>query len=327
MKIKLATASDKSAIRKFIKVHWPKKNHIFSRNESFFDYEMCPLNKPNFVIALQKSKIIGVLGFTTNRNRIKNSDLFLVMFRVIKSNKSYTVGVKLINFASKLTTAGIHTIGANKKMLPYYKFLGFRVGWLDHYYWLNSNLKVQKLFNKKKYPKKIISKKRVFNKNESLTKLDAVKLISKNFDKYADHKLAKSKNFFIYRYLQHPIYRYSFYQSRIFKGIGVIRKVNVKGFIGWKIIDWFGELEYFDQFCKLLIKTANQCNVAFVDLYVSGISKEKIRKTGLKKISNSVIIPNYLEPLVFENIKISFVTSCKEEIFLVRGNGDQDRPS
>ena len=68
------------------------------------------------------------------------------MFRVIKSNKSYTVGCKTHKFCIKNLLPQEYTpIGANKKMLPYYKFLGFRVGWLDHYYWLNSNLKVQKI--------------------------------------------------------------------------------------------------------------------------------------------------------------------------------------
>ena len=37
----------------------------------------------------------------------------------------------------------------------------------------------------------------------------------------------------------------AFIKAGYSRELGVIRKVNVKGFIGWKIIDWFGELEYF----------------------------------------------------------------------------------
>jgi hypothetical protein len=330
MKIKLATIADSDAIKKFIKINWSKKNHIFTKNDLFYNYEMCPFKKPNFAIALKDSKIIGILGFTLNRDRIKDSDLFLVMFRVIKFHQSYAAGVELIKFVSKLTNAGIHTIGANEKILAYYKFLGFRVGWLNHYYWLSNNPIVQKFFNKKNHSKQnTLINKKYSNENSKLVELNKANLISENLDlnKSIFHKLIKSKNFFLRRYFQHPIYNYSFFKSRTFNGVGVVRKVNVKGFIGWRIIDWYGDLEYFYKFCKLLVETANQNNVAFLDLYVSGIRKEKLISTGLKKISNSVVIPNHLEPLVLKNIKISFVTSYKDDIFFIRGDGDQDRPS
>ena len=73
--------------------------------------------------------------------------------------------------------------------------------------------------------------------------------------------------------------------------------------------------------------SAYENNVAFVDLYVNGVDEEKLIFAGFQKISDSVIIPNYLEPLVLKNIQISFVTTSKENIFLIRGDGDQDRPS
>tara|TARA_B110000008_G_C16777179_1_gene487043 strand:+ start:572 stop:736 length:165 start_codon:yes stop_codon:yes gene_type:complete len=43
--------------------------------------------------------------------------------------------------------------------------------------------------------------------------------------------------------------------------------------------------------------------------------KEKLIFSGLKKISNSVVTPNYLEPLVLIDLKISFVKSYKDDIF------------
>ena len=101
MEIRLATDSDINKIKKFIKFYWPKKNHIFVRDKNFFNFEMCRDNKPGFIIALDNSRLIGILGFTYNRDIIKNSDLFLVMFRVRKSKKNPNVGVKLLEFAKK----------------------------------------------------------------------------------------------------------------------------------------------------------------------------------------------------------------------------------
>ena len=140
--------SSRELLETFIKDNW-KQNHIFVQNDSFFNYEMCVFGEPNFVIALVENKIIGILGFTCNRERIQDSDLFLVMFRVIKSQKTVITGVKLIKFLMNLTSAEVHTVGANKKILTYYKFLGFQIGNLNHYYWLNNNPTIQKFFCKK----------------------------------------------------------------------------------------------------------------------------------------------------------------------------------
>ena len=329
MQIKLAKSSDIYAIKTFIKDNW-KQNHIFVQNDSFFNYEMCAFGEPNFAIALVENKIIGILGFTCNRESIQDSDLFLVMFRVVKSQKTVITGVKLIKFLMNLTSAEVHTVGANKKILTYYKFLGFQIGNLNHYYWLNNNPTIQKFFCKKSYSQPISLKS--INKVINDGKLEEISkdvLWSINFDLHAGkgHKLIKSKNFFLRRYAKHPIYSYSFYKSDTFNGLGVVRKVDVEGFLGWKIIDWYGELKYFDKFCKLLVASAYENNVAFVDLYVKGADEEKLIFAGFQKISDSVIIPNYLEPLVLKNIQISFVTTSKENIFLIRGDGDQDRPS
>lgn len=287
---------------------------------------MCRNDKPTFILALEGSKLIGILGFTYNRNTFKNSDLFLVMFRVKKSKKYTNVGIKLIEFSKQLTNRSINTIGADKKMLTYYKFLGFHVGYLNHYYWLNKNQVVRKYFYRNFSIKKTNQTKlNKFNYNQ------LIRIYKNNLKQYLNidikHSLLKSKKFFFHRYAKHPIYDYIFFRSYNFKGIGVVRSVKVEKFLGWKIIDWYGDLKNFAKFCKLLIKNGEKNNISFIDLYCSGINENNLKNSGLQKTNENVIIPNYFEPLVFKNIKISFATNKKEKKFFVRGDGDQDRPS
>lgn len=326
LEIRLATDLDTNRIRKFIKVYWTKKNHIFFRDKNFFNFEMCRYNKPSFIIALENSKLIGILGFTYNRDIIQNSDLFLVMFRVRKSKKNPNVGIKLLEFANKLTNKSINTIGADEKILTYYKFLGFHVGYLNHYYWLNKNPAVRKYFYRKFSNIKTIQTNLNKINNHQLIRINK-KNLKRNLNTDTEHKLLKSKNFFYYRYAVHPIYDYIFFKSSNFKGVGVVRAVKVGKFLGWKIIDWYGDLKNFPKFCKLLIENGEKNYISFIDLYCSGISEDKFNNTGLQKINENVIIPNYFEPLVFKNIKISFASNKKGEKFFIRGDGDQDRPS
>jgi hypothetical protein len=328
MKIRLAKTSDTALIKNFIKLNWGKKNHIFVRDKFFFKFEMCPFKKPNFAIALINKKIIGIVGFTCNHDNIHNGDLFLVMFKVLKQKKITYIGFNLIKYVTKLTSRGVHTIGANEKVLNYYKFLGFKTGYLDHYYWLNDCKKITKIFHKKELlKKKNIDKKKIYKKKNNIFELDKKELLlfeGKFKLKVLNNR--KSINFIIRRFINHPIYEYSFFCCSAFPGIGVIRKVNVKGNIGWRIIDWYGALKYFDRFCKKILIEAKNNNVSYVDLYVYGVNKKKLIRAGLKEISEDVIIPNYLEPLVLKNINISYATN-QRKVFFLRGDGDQDRPS
>ena len=92
-------------------------------------------------------------------------------------------------------------------------------------------------------------------------------------------------------------------------------------------MDWFGEIAKFPAFCQSLTSFALEHDIAYVDLYVTGVSPDLLAIGELKPISESVIIPNYLEPLVLKNVEISYMTSAPVLPFFLRGDGDQDRPS
>jgi len=324
MDIRLAEPKDSEDIQDFIKSHW-KDDHIFVKDNNFFNYEMCLFGAPNFVLAFNGGKLIGILGFTCNRDSIKTSDLFLVMFRVIKSQASIKVGINLINHLSSLTKYKIHTIGANEKTLTYYNFLGFNTGWLDHFYWLNDDPKLSFLFIKKSSNIKNFQQKNT----DELFQIFESDLSKYKFNSISEcgHNLPKSRSFFVRRYFRHPHYKYVFLSNIMLNGFGVVREVDVKGFKGWRIIDWYGHLNKFSDFCSALIVRAKERNISFIDLYVKGINEDDLITAGLNRISESVVIPNYLEPLVMKNISISYASSLDENIFLIRGDGDQDRPS
>jgi hypothetical protein len=141
------------------------------------------------------------------------------------------------------------------------------------------------------------------------------------------HTLLKSKQFFLKRFVFHPVYRYEFFQVPCFEEILVVRETNVKNHRVWRIVDFYGSIKNFPVLCTEIIKLARSQSIAFIDLYASGIRAKEVLKSGLLSISGNVVIPNYLEPLVMKNITISYVTSHSHEPILFRGDCDQDRPS
>ena len=325
---RLASPEDRLAIQAFIKENW-KSEHIFVVDDAFFKYEMCTDNVPNFVVSEISGKIVGIVGFIYNRDELVNSEIFLVMFRVLKLEGSSALGINLIKYVQGLTRRGVHTVGANDRALVYYRFLGFKTGYLRHYYWLSNYRFVRGDF--------ILKKETIdcsHNKEPIQEKSLAVEISQENIDTFVNnidvaslHTHIKSKSFFLKRFAAHPIYKYKFFRLPGFRDILVVREANADSHRVWRIVDFYGVHKNFSTLCAELIKLAQSKSIAFIDLYVSGIKDTEIRESGLSNISNNVVIPNLLEPLVMKNVSISYVTSSPHEPIFFRGDCDQDRPS
>ena len=69
----------------------------------------------------------------------------------------------------------------------------------------------------------------------------------------------------------------------------------------------------------------------YVDILNYGISVKIFEKLGFSKLdfsTDKIIIPNFFNPFVQENIKIEFSYKSDYDDFVIfRGDGDQDRPS
>ena len=331
IEIKLASECQTSAIRSFIQKNW-KQNHVFVTDEDFFNYEMCSDGRPNFILALSGDNILGLLGFISYAEYFEDSDLFLVLFKVLKSSQDANLGIRLIEFAKSLTTRGLHSVGVAPAVIPYYRFLGFQTGLLDHYFWLNDALDSARQF--------IVGEEDLGSSNAfsdkpiqgRFTRLDS----SKDFEEYLTSHLVetgtlKRPSFFKRRFFQHPVYSYEAFSWNGLRdgatGVGIVRPVKVNDMLAYRIIDWFGPMAGFPGFCSSVIDHAADNGAAFVDLYVSGIDGLLFQGTGLRSINDQVVIPNYLEPVVMKNVPLAYVTTARTPPVFFRGDGDQDRPS
>ena len=73
--------------------------------------------------------------------------------------------------------------------------------------------------------------------------------------------------------------------------------------------------------------------IEYADFYNFGVSKDILKKIGFLTTEKfkDIIVPNYFEPLQYENIKIRFAIKSNAEILnnikIYKGDGDQDRPN
>lgn len=320
--IRVASSEDVDSIREFIAAHW-RNDHIFVRSESFFEYEMCNGDVCNFAIAFDSNELIGILGFVPSDKVIEDSELFLVMFRVLKG-QSAKVGIDLVRYVMGLTRKGVHTLGADPKVLGYYRFLGFKTGWMDHYCWVNASFDParSKFIKDDSCDAPVedsggISPTGWWDVEASST--DAISFLAAVGE-------ARSSRF-LKRYSLHPLYNYRFLMSDE-GALGVYRLVTVDGMTCVRVIDWSGPFTLFPAFIYLLRTKAIAKRFGYIDCYSTGLPESIATAAGLARVDNErFLVPNYLNPIVWENTSLSYVTTADELPFFMRGDGDQDRPS
>lgn len=145
----------------------------------------------------------------------------------------------------------------------------------------------------------------------------------------------KSARYFLNRYLQHPVYEYQLWgirDSLQFQGLIAARKADGQGNAALRIVDYLGPDEKLiglgGQFQELL----EELDCEYLDFYCLGISEEIFSQAGLLKFdsSGSMILPNYFEPLEFQNVDINYAIKPNSESSKYRffkGDCDQDRPN
>ena len=139
---------------KFIKKYW-SKNHILALNKNFLNWQHLNYDKKNynFFIAIFNKQIIGCHGYIKNskysKDLIKKDTIWLVNWICLKGKPNPGLNL-LLHPVKNLNYSRIGTIGCNNLAKKIYKGIGFKVGYLKHYYLLNPHIKSFNLIKAKK---------------------------------------------------------------------------------------------------------------------------------------------------------------------------------
>ena len=328
--IKQANNIDKNSILEFIKHHW-SPTHILTKKNNIFDNYYKEKKKLNFLIAKDKNKIVGLLGFIKDEKYSKLSES-IVWTSILKSLQNYpTIGILLVNkLINKFKGSDIGCMGNNIQSEKLFKLLGFLTKNLNHYYIINpkySNFNLIK-FKKKNKISLIKKKPRVRLKYNLIHKGNVKKLPSINFR-------GKNNSFLINKYIKNSFYNYKIFGiydlEKNLKSIIVIRIVKTKNSKCIRVIDHFGNFEEIINTIYLFHELLNKYDAEYIDFYSSrnipSLLLKFINKNYFKK---DIIIPNYYEPFIQKNIKIRygiFFKKIKRSYELFKSEGDSERPN
>ena len=322
--IRFAKIEDIDKIMQFINDEW-KQNHILARDKSFFEYMYVIDGKVNFVISSDNNETInGILGFIPYDKKYEQ-----ISFAVWKALRSVDgmVGMALLNFIEKelrpniITTPGINA----KTTIPIYRFLGYEVGKMKHYYRIvpRENYKIAVIHNTE--VKNVLLKTDIIFKEINLFE------DYKNFDIMFEKEAIKKEFWYIERrYFSHPIYKYRCFllQRKNEKPLVIIvreQEINTNKCL--RVVDMLGNYSMLLDATNAIDSILKKEGYEYIDCYVSGVEKQIFMDAGWNDVDDTNdIIPNYFAP--FEQTNIDIYYSCKpKNMVIFRGDGDQDRPN
>jgi hypothetical protein len=330
--IKILEKNQTDSLQRFIQDYW-NSNHIFVTSKELLLWQHGVDLNLNYLVAYaeKNNDIIGVLGFipTSHFDINLQSDRVDLWLALWKGDDNFPgVGMDLLYHLQKITNPkSIGSIGINKNVERIYKVLKYKIGVLNHYYYVNSkidNFKIISIQN----DKNLLD----FNNLESEVKIQVVETLSK-VDIFPDpyYKPIKSVEYFINRYQKHPFYKYKFWliksSSKIISVL-VTRKIEIDNASCIRVVDVLGDLSNIQNISEELNGILYEEKSEYIDFLNFGIDEKIFYQMGFLKKSEFDIIPNYFEPFVKFNNEIRFAYKSEYEPYIIfKGDSDQDRPN
>jgi len=328
--ISRATIQDTKAIMCFMNNVW-KEGHILSKHKELFLHEFQDGENLNFIVAKDHEKnIIGIFGFI-KYNYTENPDMAGSLWKVDPKVKEPLLGLKLREYFKKnIKHRFFAAPGAGLQTKPIYKII--KVNWakMEQFYIANPTIKNFKIA-KNPLLKKIttFSKKTVsILKVEDVTKLKSFVFDNKESVPYKDF------TYFIKRFVSYPIYKYDIFtvmQNDTIKNIFVCRSVSANGAKVYRIVDFYGQLDYIKEIAYFFYNYIIEHNFEYVDFIAYGFDKKLLEDAGFSPLdfnNDSVVIPNFFEPFMQKNTPVYCVWDKTHLTFRqCKADGDQDRPN
>lgn len=326
--IRFCKKDEYKLLQEFIKKYW-KEDHVFVKSKEVLDFQHFDKKNQryNFLVAFNKQnkEFDAVLGFILQSQYDTNAKDINIWTSLWSAKKEFpSLGLRLYKSLQELfSLKNTASSGMSEFSLKFVRLFNYhKIGKLYHFYIKNDKRKYFKIA----YFKDI---KTISHRKSSLK----LKLLScdefKNYELKSNFYPKKSKDYFIYRYFKHPIYKYKAYG--VFKDDKILsifftRIIKQNKSKCMLIVDFLGKFQknLYDEFQKLLQKQ----NLEFVSFLCYVWDINKIIQMGFSLKNEESIIPVYFEPFLKENIDIYFAFKSEYKNYTIfKGDSDQDRPN
>lgn len=325
----------------YIDTNWVK-NHVFVRSRELLDWQHKSKTGDfyNFIMARHNKTgdICGVLGFIPTSHYSSEleseKEAWLAIWKVTEGPKYIGLGLGLLNFLKKsFSIENICSIGISPIVYPMYQTLGYNVNHLSQMAIVNTEIINHSI---SVIPKNFICNNLLWRSDYQVEFISNDSFIAQNLPRnFFNNKTKKNNEYFINRYIQHPKYHYRFlgvYQANVLVAFMVLRTVHCNESSALRVLDIQGEIESLahisGRLYDLIVKEGHE----YIDIMQFGMNEENLLAAGYINVSHheGLVIPDYFQPFVQDNIKISFARKTKvaeESFVLFKGDSDQDRPN
>lgn len=334
------TTPEKSAVTSFLNANWDGKHPLVHCADFFAYYYADEINNTlQFAFAEENGIPVALAGYI-RANQSATPDIWVSIWCAVKGKNG--VGLELMAALPTLTHARVMACNnIRPKTMAFYTFLGYTAARLPHFY---------RLATKKKYtvarvthlPVLPASFSSVQNTQKTLVLLDESALLRGYMP---DASLSPHKDlwYLTRRYFHYPRQSYDVYgitdtdaydkrdaacEAR-FSALLVTRTVPVDGVNVLRIVDYIGAPETFAVLGQAIGNLMEIRGAEYADCYCYGVSPQIFAQAGFSERTpkDTNIIPNYLNPPLYENTEYYFFTSHPDGFTMWKADGDQDRPN
>ncbi|MBD8349075.1 hypothetical protein [Dysgonomonas sp. HGC4] len=329
-----------SLLQEFIHKYW-KADHCLSNTEILMRFQHWDnqYESYNFLIAINKEtkEIEGIMGYIPTSQYDEslsiNGDYWGAIWKIredVNNEEIKLLGLflweELTNKEGFMSFAAIGISGVAKQ---FYKLARLKLGTLNQYYILKDGLSSYKV------AKNVASERPYSALDSDGSKIKQVSLQDSELSFIEPkYKPLKSIEYLIRRYLNHPVYNYSFWTLSNVLGVQaliVIRKIESNGASILRIVDCLGNLESLPNLYNDFQSLLELENAEYIDCLNSGIPENIFLQMGFTSLdfdNENVIIPTYFEPFLQKNVKIEFAYKAPYDNYVIfKGDSDQDRPN
>ena len=320
--LRLAHPDEAQRVVDFINANFDWKLPLINREEYFRFYYRSG-EQLQFALAEEEGRLLAVAGYIRAANA-PGADVWVSVWVAQKGHNG--VGLELMAALPRLTGAGV--VACNNirpKTMAFYRFLGWHAGRVGHFY---------RLAGLPEYRLAKIADPTVLPAGGDLSLepvADAAALAALGMPA-SPHTPRKDVWYMGRRYFAFPHLTYSVYAAKAggrLLAYLVCRVVDSGQGKALRIADFVGDTALLPRLGAAVDRLLKASGAEYAECYCAGVDPAVMAAAGFseRKEGDANILPNYLQPPLFENTEYYYFTSDPARFVLFKADGDQDRPN
>jgi|TARA_B110000305_G_C19452949_1_gene649123 hypothetical protein len=331
--IRMCKHKELDLLKSFLESSWSKE-HIFLRDQSILDFQHKSSEGYNFVVAYHKEQncfhgVLGIIspGFYLNNSISYAEDIWLAIWKVEKKLAEInSLGMDLLNYVNtRFKPKTISAIGINKTVSILYKFLGYKVKKMRHWFIPNRHYKEYKIIfgdiTEKKIQSSLLTSIIYFtNDNRELIN-----------DFFYNDKVKDSFDYLVNRYIDHPSYEYQIIgicnEANKLIAVCIGREVYGNKSKAFRLMELFFEPPDVQDISRTLDTFMHRNSYEYVDFLEYGFDCKVLEAFGFERCSEKLYVPHLFEPFVQDRKEVIIAFKSQDPFYCTKGDSDLDRPN